>query len=130
MRARNSWFMFDKEIVCVGNSISSSYGRETIVENRRLNLYGNNPFTVNGVPKPTGPGWSETIANTSWAHLSGSAPGSDIGYYFPTANTVKMLREARSGRFYDINTTYGSKSPSTGNYLTMYLDHGSNGTSA
>jgi hyaluronate lyase len=128
--ARNSWFMFDNEIVCVGNSVSSSYGRETIVENRRLSLYGGNPFVVNGVAKPTGPGWAETMTGTSWAHLTGSAPDSDIGYYFPAATTVKALRESRSGRFYDINTTYGSKTPSTGNYLTMYLDHGSNATSA
>ncbi|HMJ90171.1 MAG TPA: polysaccharide lyase family 8 super-sandwich domain-containing protein [Candidatus Acidoferrum sp.] len=130
MSARNSWFMFDNEIVCVGNSVGSSFGRETIIENRRLSVYGNNPFTVNGVAKPTGPGWSETIGVTSWAHLAGSSPGSDIGYYFPVATTVKALRESRSGRFYDVNTTYGSKTFSTGNYLTMYLDHGTNSTSA
>jgi len=128
--ARNSWFMFDDEIVCVGNSVSSLFGRQTIVENRRLGVYGNNPFTVNGVAKPTGAGWSETITTTSWAHLTGSAPGADIGYYFPTATTLTALRESRSGRFYDINTTYGSKTFSTGNYLTMYLDHGSNASSA
>lgn len=130
MSGRLSWFLFDNEIVCVGNSIGSLYGRETIVENRRLGLYGNNPFTVNGVPKPTGPGWSETMAATSWAHLAGSSPGSDIGYFFPASTTVKALRESRSGRFYDVNTTYGSKIPSTGHYLTMYLDHGSNGVAA
>jgi hyaluronate lyase len=128
--ARLSWFLFDNEVVCLANSISSVNGRETIVENRRLGLYGNNSFTVNGTVKPSGPGWSETMATTSWAHLAGSSPGADIGYYFPSATTVKALRESRSGRFYDINTTYGSKTPFTRHYLTMSLDHGTNSGSS
>jgi hyaluronate lyase len=128
LSARKSWFMFDNEIVCLGNSVSSTDGRgaETIIENRRLGVYGNNAFTVNGAAKPTGPGWSETMVNTLWAHLAGSSPGADIGYYFPSATNVKVLREARSGALYDINTTYGSKTRSTRNYLTMYVDHGTN----
>ena len=124
MSARNSWFMFDNEIVCAGNSVSSSNGRETILENRRLGVYGNNPFTVNGVPQPTGPGWSQTMGATTWAHLAGTTPGADIGYFFPSPTTVKGLRENRTGRFYDINTTYGSKTSSTRSYLTLYIDHG------
>ena len=128
--ARNSWFMFDDEIVCLGNSLSSTNGRETIVENRRLGLYGNNPFTADGHLKPGMPGWSETLTNTSWAHLAGTSPGADIGYYFPLPTTIKAGRESRSGRFYEINTTYGSTAPSTANYLTLYLDHGSNATPA
>src|SRR6185436_3699227 len=74
--------------------------------------------------------WSETVTNTSWAHLAGSSPGADIGYFFPSNTPVKMLRESRSGSFYDVNTTYGSTTPSTGNYLTMYLDHGTSTSSA
>ncbi|HEY0549621.1 MAG TPA: polysaccharide lyase 8 family protein, partial [Verrucomicrobiae bacterium] len=99
LSARKSWFMFDNEIVCVGNSVSSTDGRaaETIIENRRLGLYGNNLFTVNGAAKSSGPGWSETMPGTSWAHLAGTTTGADIGYFFPQATSVKALRESRSG---------------------------------
>ncbi|HMJ90714.1 MAG TPA: polysaccharide lyase family 8 super-sandwich domain-containing protein [Candidatus Acidoferrum sp.] len=130
LSARKSWFMFDQEIVCLGNSVSSSNTPavtvETIVENRRLGLYGNNAFTVNGAAKPGGPGWAETMTGTSWAHLAGSMPGADIGYYFPTPQTVKALRESRSGSMSDVNTTYGSTNRSTRHYLTMWFDHGEN----
>src|ERR1043166_4049925 len=130
--ARKSWFMFDNEIVCLGNSVTSAVSSsvETVIENRRLGLYGNNALTVNGIVKPSGPGWSETMASTSWAHLAGTPAGADIGYYFPTTASVKALRESRSGAFKDINTTYGSSGKNTRHYLTMYFDHGTNPSSA
>jgi hyaluronate lyase len=57
LSSRKSWFMFDNEIVCLGNSISDGTNGpvETIVENRRLGAYGNNAFTVNGVRSHPGP---------------------------------------------------------------------------
>ncbi len=131
LSARKSWFMFDNEIVCVGNSVSggTNGAAETIVENRRLGLYGNNAFTVNGTVKPSGPGWCETMPGTSWAHLAGTTEGADIGYFFPQATSVKALRESRSGALKDINTTYGSSTRNTRHYLTMYFEHGTNPSS-
>ncbi len=129
LSARKSWFVFDNEIVCVGNSVSSletNSGVETIIENRRLGLYGNNAFTVNGAAKPSGPGWSETMNGTSWAHLAGSVNGADIGYFFPASTSVQALRESRSGAMRDVNTTYGSATKHTRHYLTMLIDHGTN----
>ena len=128
LSARKSWFLFDNEIVCLGNSVSSVDGRgaETIIENRKLGLYGNNAFLVDGAPKPTGPGWSETLAGPSWAHLAGTVSGGDIGYYFPQAQTIKVLRESRSGMMADLNSRYGSTNRATRHYLTMYFDHGTN----
>jgi hyaluronate lyase len=126
LSAKKSWFMFDEEIVCLGAGISSADSRtvETIVENRRLSAFGNNVFSVNGAAKPTSVGWSETISNISHAHLSGTVPGADIGYFFPQGGTLKALREARTGSLFDLNTAYGSKSQSLRNYLTLWFDHG------
>ncbi len=131
LTARKSWFMFDDEIVCLGAGITSSDGRtiETIVENRRLAVYGNNPFTVNGLLKPSSVGWSETMLNPTWAHLAGNVPGSDIGYYFPQAGALKGLREARGGSFTNLNIPYGSTNQQTRNYLTLWFDHGVNPSS-
>jgi hyaluronate lyase len=131
LSARKSWFMFDNEIVCIGNSVSggTNGAAETIVENRRLGLYGNNVFTVNGATKSSMPGWSETMGATSWAHLAGNVPGADVGYFFPGTTTVKALRETRAGAFRDINTTYGSTTRHERHYLTLYFDHGTNPSS-
>ncbi len=132
LTAKKSWFMFDREIVCLGAGITSADSRtiETVVENRKLLATGGtNTFTVNGSVKPATLGWSETMATVNWAHLAGHVAGSDIGYYFPQASAVKALREARTGSWNDVNTG-GSTTPVTRNYLTLWLDHGRNPTNA
>ena len=132
LSARKSWFMFDDEVVCLGSGITSSDNRsiETIIENRRLSAYGNNPFTVDGAVRPSAVGWSETLTNTSWVHLVGNVVAADVGYFFPQPATIHMLREARSGSLYDLNHAYGATNCNTRNFLTLWYDHGANPTNA
>jgi hyaluronate lyase len=130
LTAKKSWFMFDDEVVALGAGITSTDNRaiETIVENRKLNAIGDNALTVNGTVKSDALGWSETMTGVNWAHLGGSVPGSDVGYYFPDSPTIKSLREARSGRWGDISTS-SLPSPDpllTRNYLSLWFDHGHN----
>jgi hyaluronate lyase len=131
LTGKKSWFMFDDEIVCLGAGITSTDGRpiETIVENRKLNSSGNNPFTVNSEDKSTVLGWTESLTNVAWAHLAGSLPGSDMGYYFPQPSALKALREARTGSWADV-TQGGSSTPVTRNYLRLGFEHGSSPTNA
>jgi hypothetical protein len=131
LTGKKSWFMFDDEIVCLGSGITSTDSRpiETTVEQRKINAAGTNAFTVNGAAKSTTLGWTETMSATSWAHLTGNAAGSDIGYYFPTSPTVKAVREARTGAWSDIEDV-GSTAPITRNYLRMTFEHGNNPSSA
>jgi hypothetical protein len=127
LTAKKSWFAFDDEIVSLGAGITSTDSRtiETIVENRKI--AGTNAFTVNGTAKPNTLGWAETMNEVNWAHLQGSVPNSDIGYYFPEATTVNGLREARNGKYTDIDRRTGTlETPITSNYLTMWFDHGAN----
>lgn len=150
--AKKSYFMFDDEIVALGAGITSTDGIpvETIVENRKLNGAGTNAFTVDGATELTGfvystaaeinevgsgdwsipsPPTPETIADAEWAHLAGSEPGSDIGYYFPEGTDLKAVRNTREGSWNKIR----GGSPSTvfvRHYLTMWMDHGTNPTNA
>lgn len=126
LEAKKSWFVFDDEIVALGTDINSNepYDVLTIVENRQLNQSGNNNLTVNGATKSSEIGYTESVADTQWAHLQGNEPGTEIGYFFPQAVNVNFLREQRTGTWYDINTKYGSKTPVTKNYLNIWLDHG------
>ncbi|PYI51515.1 polysaccharide lyase family 8 super-sandwich domain-containing protein [Paenibacillus flagellatus] len=123
---KKSWFLFDDEIVALGAGLTSTDNRrvETIVENRMI--AGDNAFTVNGEAMPSELGWSETMESVSWAHLAGSRPGADIGYYFPDRPTVNGLREQRTGSWSDINTLMNPTEPITRNYLSLSLDHGTN----
>lgn len=131
LTAKKSWFMFDDEIVALGAGITSTDGLvvESIVENRKLNSSGNNALTVNGVAKSTALTWSETMSGINTIHLAGNVAGSDIGYYFPTAASLKGKREARTGTWYSINARPVTPTESiTNNYLTFWFDHGTNPT--
>lgn len=126
LTARKSWFMFDDEIVAMGTDIRSSDGRtiETIIDNRNLSPSGNYPVTVNGVLKPSDPGWQEVLEQISWIHLEGTG-----GYYFPGNDRVHVLRERRKGTWGDIGT--GDKETVyTRDYLTLWFDHGINPSNA
>ncbi|UQZ34370.1 hypothetical protein C2I18_13085 [Paenibacillus sp. PK3_47] len=137
MQAKKSWFLFDDEMVALGTGITSTYGSndvETIVENRKINTAGDNPLTVNGILKPSTAGWSETMTGVKWAHLAGSSPGSDIGYYFPGVATIEGLREERSGKWFDISKYSGVLEPGnpthTNRFLNLYFNHGTAPTDA
>jgi hyaluronate lyase len=122
LKAKKSWFMFDREVVCLGSDISSSDSRpiETVVENRLLHGSGDSTLTVDGTRKAGTLGWSEAMQGVTWAHLGGQAPDADIGYYFPASASLHGLREARSGVWNETTTTV------TRNYLTLWLSHGTN----
>ncbi|MBB6637696.1 polysaccharide lyase family 8 super-sandwich domain-containing protein [Cohnella thailandensis] len=134
LTGRKSWFLFDDEIVALGAGISSTATSpvETIVENRKLNLAGDNAWTVDGTAQPTALGASQTLTSVRSMHLSGNAAsGSDIGYYFPDGATLRTKREARTGNWKQINNR--SVTPATNitrNYQTAWIDHGTAPTDA
>ncbi|MDR6553364.1 polysaccharide lyase family 8 super-sandwich domain-containing protein [Paenibacillus qinlingensis] len=133
LQGKKSWFMFDDEIVALGAGISSNNAGpqpvETIIDNRKLRDAGDNVLTVNGAAKPTQLGWSETMENVNWAHLAGNMPGTDIGYYFPEAANVYGLREARTGKWSDINSGQ-TATPMTRNYMSLAFEHGATPSNA
>jgi hyaluronate lyase len=127
LTARKSWFMFDDEIVALGSGINSTDNRtiETIVENRKI--MGNNALTVNGIAKTNALGWAEAMSGVSWVHLAGNVSREDIGYYFPTSTNLKGRREARTGKWADINYLFNDGATNhIRNYLTLWCDHGTN----
>lgn len=133
LRANKSWFMFDDEIICLGSGITSTDNKvvETIVENRQLNANGNNALTVNGTAKSTALGWSETMSGVNKIHLAGNnGSDTDIGYYFPTAVTIKGLRESRTDQWSSIDDKYPTDPEyfvdRTQRYMTLWFDHGTN----
>lgn len=127
LKAKKSWFMFGDEIVALGSGISCTSGNEieTIVDNRKISDADNNILTVNDLRQPDSPGVTRELQNVSWMHVAGDTPNSDVGYYFPGGASVYSLREARTGKWSDINTS-GSTAPVTKNYLATWVSHGVN----
>ena len=131
--AKKSWFAFDDEIIALGAGVTSTDARtiETIVENRKLAGAGGQGLRINGSLMPSTVGWSTTATSVTTAHLEGNVAGADIGYYFPTATTVKALRESRTGSWKDIDTRPATPTtPITARYATFWIDHGVNPTNA
>ncbi|WP_313182634.1 polysaccharide lyase family 8 super-sandwich domain-containing protein [Lacrimispora sp.] len=132
LNAKKSWFLFDDEIVALGSGINSSDGInvESIIENRKLTLAGDNTVLVNGTPAVATKGQEATLNQVSYVNLSGNVTGADIGYYFPDSPQIHALRETRSAAWSEIDTrSITPKTKMTNNFLTMWFDHGSNPTS-
>ncbi|QNS07853.1 polysaccharide lyase 8 family protein [Streptomyces xanthii] len=119
LRAFKSWFCLDDVIAHVGSGITADAGRvETIVENRKLRDVSAE-LTVDGVPAPSDAGWSGDYEEATSVHLTGTG-----GYVFPRPTAVRALREQRTATWREINIKYGTDTPVTRPYLTLWLDHG------
>nr|WSS59915.1 polysaccharide lyase 8 family protein [Streptomyces sp. NBC_01177] len=119
LRALKSWFCLDDVIACVGSGIGADAGAvETVVENRKLR----DPaaaLLVDGAPAPAGTGWSARMGGVRWLHLEGTG-----GYVFPEPAGLRGLREDRTATWREINLKYGTDTPVTRPYLTLWHDHG------
>jgi len=133
LSGKKSWFMFDKEIVCLGSDINSSDNRpiETIIENRKLKKDNSNSFTTNLGTFSAASNSTKKLKNISWAHLSGNTPNSNIGYFFPNKTSINVKKALNSGTWANIG--YNSPKDSLGNpitfkenYLEMWINHGKN----
>jgi hyaluronate lyase len=113
--AKKSWFCLGDAIIALGAGITGTNRVETVLDNR------------NGAPDLTTDGHAATtltgeavLTGTRWLNMDGAG-----GIVFPDATTVRMLREDRTGRWRDINTS-GPTDAVTRRYLTLWLDHGVN----
>ncbi|MFI5617066.1 polysaccharide lyase 8 family protein [Streptomyces sp. NPDC051567] len=120
LSARKSWFFLADSVVCLGAGIRCGDGTavESVIDNRNLGADGAHALTVDGTVQPTGPGWSAVFSAPGWAHLEGFG-----GYVVSGAGSFRALREARTGRWSDINRD-GSSLALTRRYVTLWYDHG------
>ncbi|GLX71158.1 polysaccharide lyase family 8 super-sandwich domain-containing protein [Paenibacillus glycanilyticus] len=142
LTGKKSYFLFDNELVALGAGITDTATVDanngnapvyvhTTVDDRKLNSTGDNTFTVNGTVQSASLAQGvQSLTGVNWAHLAGNtASGSDLGYYFPGATSLKTERLARTGSW-SLITAGGSTTAVTKNYLNMYFDHGTAPTNA
>ncbi|MFJ8209629.1 polysaccharide lyase 8 family protein [Streptomyces sp. NPDC096033] len=120
LEARKSWFFLSDGVVCLGAGIRASDGVpvESVVDNRNLGAAGRHALTVGGRVQPSDLGWSAVFPSPGWAHLAGFG-----GYVLHGPGTFRALRQARTGRWREVNRG-GSTAPITRRYLTLWYDHG------
>ncbi|WP_299536069.1 polysaccharide lyase 8 family protein [uncultured Streptomyces sp.] len=119
LRALKSWFCLDDVIAYVGSGISAGAGvAETVLENRKP-ADPAAPLLIDGIAAPTAPGWEESLPGVCWAHLAGTG-----GWVFPGGTDLRALREERTATWREINLKYGTDTPVTRTYLTLWQDHG------
>ncbi len=126
LEAKKSWFMVGDEIVALGTGINSKDNRdiETTVEDRKMNDGGAYRFQADGKDILSAEGRLTTKCR--WAHFEGVNEKADMGYYFPETPSVNILRETRTGSWFEINQPNCSKAPINKSYFTMWINHGKN----
>lgn len=126
LTARKSWFFLSDTVVCLGAGIRATDGTavETVVDNRNLGAAGSHALTVGGTVQPATLGWTASFPAPGWAHLAGFG-----GYVMSGSGTFRALREARTGKWSDINRS-ASATALTRRYLTLWYDHGTDPAAA
>ncbi|RYF61027.1 MAG: hypothetical protein EOO27_03665 [Comamonadaceae bacterium] len=143
LNARKSWFCVGDFVACLGADITSTSGYpiETIIENRNLGASGTNAVLMNSTSNavlttlnstPSGAASSPSdLSAASWLHIA------NVGGYvlIPDGGanppTVRGVREARTGKWTDINNATDSPTTDiTRRYVTLWIDHGANPTGA
>ncbi|MFZ3474486.1 polysaccharide lyase 8 family protein [Streptomyces sp. 4.24] len=120
LTARKSWFFLDDTVVCLGAGITATDGTavDSVIDNRNLGASGTHALTVGGTVQPATLGWTGSFPGPGWAHLAGFG-----GYVMSGSGTFRALREARTGKWSDINRS-ASGTALTRRYLTLWYDHG------
>ena len=119
LRAKKSWFVFEKGIVCLGAGITGTMGDyvETIAENRRTE---GGHLIINGEEILLSDGMERQISGGCVAIESKFLP---VGYYFPPKQQVTIKKEIREGCWKDINDS-GNTEIIRKTFITIAISHG------
>lgn len=119
IRAKKSWFFFDKEYVCMGAGIASNDFNNPVVSTIEQNLLKGDVFvSQDSIVKNIAKG--EHILNkTDWVLVNNTA------YVFPEPITVNLNNNKQSGSWYSINKqSSSSKETDNKDVFKLWIDHG------
>ena len=119
--ANKAWFFFDKEIVCLGNSIKSASEFQVNTTVNQCLLDGDVVVSSNGSESTLQAGDYNYEDNLDWAFHG------NVGYYFPQKGKLQLNAGERTGNWYDINTNYADETVKN-NVFTLSFNHGTQPT--
>ncbi|MDI3321014.1 polysaccharide lyase 8 family protein [Pinibacter soli] len=117
VQLKKSWFMFDKEIVCLGAGIRSIADESITTTVNQCWLRGD-VFTGDKKQKTLNKEEaSMTSKNGAWIwHDS-------IGYYFPQGGDIRISKAVQTGSWKHINNSFSDEQES-GKVFKLWFDHG------
>ena len=128
LSANKSWFMFDDEIVCLGNSITAASGYGDYDANttpNQCNLHGDVTVSENG----TGVASLTSTGEHSYATAPQWVLHDSIGYVFPAGGNIVVSNKEQQGNWYDINNN-GTDADVSRDIFSLWFNHGKNAANA
>lgn len=120
--AKKSWYIFDKEIVCLGAGIYSAHDEPMFTTVNQCRQAGNVIVSSNNVDQTVNKG-TYTYNNVDWVL------NDKVAYFFPNKSELNVSNETKSGSWHDINNN-GSSDVISGELFTLWLNHGVRPTNA
>jgi chondroitin AC lyase len=118
LKAKKSWFFFDKEIVCLGAGISAGTDLPVVTTLNQCLLHGR-VVAMSGNSKSVLQHGEWQLDKVNWIFHD------SIGYLFPDPVTVNLSNQAATGSWYKINhQANSSKEEITKDVFKLWLDHG------
>ena len=121
--ARKAWFFFDREVVCLGNSIQSTSDYQVNTTVNQCLLDGAVTVSAGGTETELAVGTYDYTDGLDWVwHDS-------VGYYFPEKAHLELSAEERTGSWASVNTNYPGEPDVTRGVFTLSFNHGKQPTS-
>lgn len=122
LKAKKSWFMVDGQVIALGAGITGDTEAtiETVIDNRLLNDRYKYQLQSDQGSITTEKEQSEK----EWLLLQADRKKASIGYYFPTKETVAVIKERRSGSYNEINGAFSADQRYQGDYAKFLINHG------
>ena len=118
IKARKSWFFFDKEYVCMGAGIEARSDFSVATTMNQMHLNGDVVVGTRGDSKTLSRAEHE-ISDADWVFHNGT------GYIFPEPTGIQVSNKEESGTWYDINKQWSSsKEPVKEEIFKLWIDHG------
>ena len=120
VKAKKSWFFFDRSVVCLGAGISGGNGGDVGTTVNQCWLKGSvNVGDVSGKASKIRVGYTAVLKDPSYVWHDG------VGYVFPEGGSLTLSAVEQKGSWYRINNAH-SKEDISGNVFKLWMDHGAN----
>lgn len=121
VKAKKSWFFFDKELVCLGAGISSNAPENLVTTVNQCWLNGK--IITDEAGKIRVVKTHENSKDINWVWHD------NVGYFFPQKGDITVSGELQTGNWKEINAAY-SEDEISGKVFKMWFDHGAKPSAA
>lgn len=118
LKAKKSWFFFDKEYVCLGAGITGETKLPVATTLNQCLLNGDVTLMTQNKKSVLKPG-EQQPENIRWVHHDG------IGYFFPEQQKVFITNQTQTGSWFKVNHQSDSpKDEISEDVFKLWIDHG------